>query len=109
MATSKQPSQVNSVVFPMRPSKAERYQIEREKDAQFAKIPQDLITEYFDLIDEKKSIEHKETMEIEIIRKATKYNLQKNLEKLEANKNKLTAISNLDLFDLISRLKRGVK
>ena len=48
-------------------------------------------------------------MEIEIIRKATKYNLQKNLEKLEANKNKLTSISNLDLFDLISRLKRGVK
>ena len=106
MATTK-PS--GSQTFFVRPSKAERYQIEREKDAQFAKIPQDLITEYFDLIDEKKSIEHKETMEIEIIRKATKYNLQKNLEKLEANKNKLTAISNLDLFDLISRFKRGVK
>ena len=109
MATSKQPSQVNSVVFPMRPSKAERYQIEREKDAQFAKIPQDLITEYFDLIDEKKSIEHKETMEIEIIRKATKYNLQKNLADLEVNQKKLTSISHLDLFDLLSRLKRGVK
>ena len=109
MATSKQPSQVNSVVFPMRPSKAERYQIEREKDAQFAKIPQDLITEYFDLIDEKKSIEHKEKMEIEIIKKATKYNLQKNLEQLEVNQKKLTSISNLDVWDLNQRLKRGVK
>ena len=108
MATSK-PSQVGSETYPMRPSKAERFQIEREKDALFAKIPQDLITEYFDLIDEKKSIEHKETMEIEIIRKATKYNLQKNLEQLEANQKKLTSISNLDLFDLLSRLKRGVK
>ncbi len=108
MATSK-PSQVDSVTFPMRPSKAERYQIEREKDALFAKIPQDLITEYFDLIDEKKSIEHKETMEIEIIKKATKYNLQKNLEQLEVNQKKLTQISNLDVRDLNQRLKRGVK
>ena len=48
-------------------------------------------------------------MEIEIIRKATKYNLQKNLEQLEVNQKKLTSISNLDLFDLLSRLKRGVK
>jgi hypothetical protein len=68
MATSK-PSKVDSVTFPMRPSKAERYQIEREKDAQFAKIPQDLITEYFDLEDEKKGIEiwaEKELSEIKI-------------------------------------------
>ena len=109
MTTYRKPYEVDAVTYPTRPSKAERYQIEREKDEQFSKIPQDLIIEYFDLIDEKKSIEHKEKMEIEIIRKATKYNLQKNLENLAVNQKKLSSISNLDMFDLLCRLKRGKK
>jgi hypothetical protein len=106
MATSK-PSKVDSVTFPMRPSKAERYQIEREKDAQFAKIPQDLITEYFDLEDEKKGIEVWAEKELDYIHKSKKEKLHGNSKEIETNYQKLKSISGLDGFALLHRLKRG--
>jgi len=108
MATTK-PSQLGSETYPMRPSKAERYQIEREKDAQFAKIPQDLITEYFDLIDEKNGIEVWAEKEFDYIDKSKKEKLKCNSIDLKTNYEKLKSTSGLDGFDLIGRIKRGVK
>ena len=106
MATTK-PS--GSQTFFVRPSKAERYQIEREKDAQFAKIPQDLITEYFDLQDQKTLIEETATKEINYIKESRKHKLNGNSIEQQTNFKKLSLISNLDSFDLLNRLKRGVK
>ncbi len=105
MATSK-PSKVDSETFFMRPSKAERYKIEREKDAQFAKIPEDLITEYFDLKDERKGIEEKATKEINYIKESRKHKLNGNSVEQETNFKKLESISGLKDWDLYARLKK---
>ena len=79
-------------------------------DEGFSKIPEDLKTEYFDLIDEKNRIENWSTKEIKYIEESRKNKLVGNLNALHANYKKMISCSGIDLNDLLTRLrKRGKK
>ena len=76
----------------------------------FSKIPEDLKTEYFDLIDEKNRIEVWAEKEINYIKESRKHKLDGNLNALEANYKKMLSCGRIDLNDLLTRLrKRGKK
>ena len=94
----------NRETFPMRPNKAERYRIEREKDEKFSNIPVDLKTEYSDLKNEMKGIELEYSKQVEELSKTYKQKKKLNLINLEANREKMEEVSGLTGFDLSNRL-----
>ena len=80
---------------------------EAQMDEEFSKIPQDLITEYFDLKDEKKRIEDEAEKEIESIRNIKSGKLAGNLISIDANCRKILLHARLDVMDIHSRLRKG--
>ena len=96
----------NRETFPMRPNKAERYRIEREKDEKFSNIPVDLKTEYSDLKNEMKGIELEYSKQVEELSKTYKQKKKLNLINLEANREKMEEVSGLTGFDLLARLPK---
>ena len=83
---------------------------EAQVDERFSKIPEDLKTEYFDLIDEKNRIEVWAEKEINYIKESRKHKLHGNLNALDANYKKMLSCGRIDLNDLVTRLrKRGKK
>ena len=82
---------------------------EAQIDEGFSKIPEDLKTEYFDLIDEKNRIEVWAEKEINYIKESRKHKLDGNLNALHLNYKKMISFGHIDLNDLITRLRKGGK
>ena len=80
---------------------------EAQMDEEFSKIPQDLITEYFDLIDEKKGIEDWAEKEIQSIKNIRSGKEASNFISLDANRRKMLLHARLDVMDIHSRLIKG--
>ena len=78
-------------------------------DEGFSKIPDDLKTEYFDLIDEKNRIEVNKQYEISIINKRSEKKYCENYNKLHTNYRKMISCSGIDLNDIFKRLRTGGK
>ena len=80
---------------------------EAQMDEEFSKIPQDLITEYFDLIDEKKGIEDWAEKKIQSINNIRSGKLASNLISLDANRRKMVLHARLEVMDIVNRLQKG--
>ena len=96
----------NSETYPIRPSKAERYQIEREKDEKFSLIPEDLIVEYSDLHNKAKCLELDLEEKMKVLNAEYKQKKKINHLNLENNQKKMETLSGLSTMDLANRLPK---
>ena len=92
--------------FPMRPNKAERYRIEREKDEKFSLIPEDLIVEYSDLHNKAKCLELDLEENTKVLNAKYKQDKKINDLNLENNQKKMEELSGLSVMDLVNRLPK---
>ncbi len=86
------------------PTKFDKYQEDRENNEKFSHIPDDLITEYLDLHQEKSQLEQKHQWKVNDLLEDHKRKKKLILLNLEANRKKMEEMSGLDTFALTRRL-----